>query len=728
MSKLPVTSGSVALNTEPIETTDTFKDGILITQDAEVRATDSGTSVYRDGLPFTSTGQLRYVDATAGLPGDVKWVNGFPLSGDALCVSTDSGVGYRNGIPFAANYAVSAIFSAAGAAIPVLKASRITGAVPLGVHFTAVETTHTDPNIKPFHDLLYIFKFGDGAAAEFYSYGMLAGQRSDKHMGGPVVVHVYTTVGNYTPELYVHDGVSLYGPVNVSKWGAADTVTGTGVITAQDPDVVWPTTSTICVSSSGDFTGAPAGSLQITSSDATTNLNNYGLSNKRLLFKGFEDFTVSGQGAKLRVVNCMISSFGGGKANLIAGIDNVTAFGVAANASLPANNPDNITITNLNCDNSAGYDQFKWFSLTTVTQTSGDAGLKDYRNGNFCLHDVTFSDGNTALTARGYGVVGSKINMQKTANGTGVSGAIGFYGVGLNIACIDSRIDCEHGGEHDIRTHAENLSIVSCHTMRPANGKHHLTVRGIGSTLAVNTPTMNYHNVEYNIFDGTLDTISILQPTTCSPTNTSTFEDLRYIRWDSNYYKGIKATEVMKISARDYSFRNNLIEIAAGSPGVNVLMHNGPGNASLTTPLANHYAYGNTVRSESTNILRFMSINEDAGLPGTAPTNVNHEANIVYSPSSSAASYISPSTVAAPATNLFNSTDAEITGLNPLFAGAVGTHVNAKLQAGSPYLNRVISKHSRIVDAAQMLLGNLPQDPGALTNVGRQNSAWDLVP
>jgi len=109
MSILTVTSGAVLLGIGSIQSTDTFQNGVLTSASGGLnRAVPAGGDEYSNGLLMTDAGQVRYVDATAGLPGDTIWSNGLPRSGGALCISTNAVSTYSNGIPFAANGAVAA--------------------------------------------------------------------------------------------------------------------------------------------------------------------------------------------------------------------------------------------------------------------------------------------------------------------------------------------------------------------------------------------------------------------------------------------------------------------------------------------------------------------------------------------------------------------------------------------------------------------------------------------
>jgi len=108
MSVLSVINGQVQLGTAAPVATDTFQNGILTSTTGLNRATTAGGNEYCNGLFLTDAGQVQYFDATAGLPADVQWSDGLPLSASGLCISTGPAVTYANGIPFAANGAVSA--------------------------------------------------------------------------------------------------------------------------------------------------------------------------------------------------------------------------------------------------------------------------------------------------------------------------------------------------------------------------------------------------------------------------------------------------------------------------------------------------------------------------------------------------------------------------------------------------------------------------------------------
>lgn len=109
MTPFPIMNDKVQLTVTAVDPTDAFLSALrLKADDSAVRAATVGTAYYCAGLPFTATGQLVYVDSTAGLPANTTYVNGLPISpAGALCVSTGATVGYSNGVPFTANGSVA---------------------------------------------------------------------------------------------------------------------------------------------------------------------------------------------------------------------------------------------------------------------------------------------------------------------------------------------------------------------------------------------------------------------------------------------------------------------------------------------------------------------------------------------------------------------------------------------------------------------------------------------
>lgn len=111
MSLFPIAADKIQLTTAAVGVTDQFQNGILVTAGTPLaRAATSGGAQVNNGLLMTATGQAVYVDATGGLPANTQFCNGLPISSaGALCISTNDAASYSNGLPMAANGAVSCV-------------------------------------------------------------------------------------------------------------------------------------------------------------------------------------------------------------------------------------------------------------------------------------------------------------------------------------------------------------------------------------------------------------------------------------------------------------------------------------------------------------------------------------------------------------------------------------------------------------------------------------------
>ena len=158
-----------------------------------------------------------------------------------------------------------------GVITPSVSAARTSGVAPLYVNFDATATTST-LSTNPSHELFFAHDFGDTGAGT-WANGVQSSGLTSKNAGyGPVTGHVFETPGTYPVTTVITDGVN------------SETVTNT--ITVQDPNTVYAGTATICISHSGNFTGAPSGATQITagSDDMYAAVNAVLASNKRILF------------------------------------------------------------------------------------------------------------------------------------------------------------------------------------------------------------------------------------------------------------------------------------------------------------------------------------------------------------------------------------------------------------------------------------------------------------
>lgn len=140
-------------------------------------------------------------------------------------------------------------------------ASRTSGVAPLAVHFDA--GGHSPIRTVTGASFLtgrYVWDFGDPSSGNWPLSG-----RPKNAETGPIAGHVYETPGTY-----------------VATLNGTDQVT----ITVQDPNVVFAGASTICLAQNGDFTGAPAGSTQLTTSSWSTLVGQLAAGRRVLLRRG----------------------------------------------------------------------------------------------------------------------------------------------------------------------------------------------------------------------------------------------------------------------------------------------------------------------------------------------------------------------------------------------------------------------------------------------------------
>lgn len=142
--------------------------------------------------------------------------------------------------------ALLAFASAAFASAPSVKleASRLAGPAPLAVLFDASGTTAAGVE-WPFHQLDYAFNFGDDRG-ETWMHG---GRPKNQQRGGPLAAHVFDRPGTYTVRVAVRAPGGSTGEATVR-------------VEVQDPDRLFAGQRTICVSPSGNFTGAPMGAAR----------------------------------------------------------------------------------------------------------------------------------------------------------------------------------------------------------------------------------------------------------------------------------------------------------------------------------------------------------------------------------------------------------------------------------------------------------------------------------
>ena len=453
----------------------------------------------------------------------------------------------------------SAATSGASLITPSVAVSRANGSgnlvAPLAVHFDAAATTAAAWTSRPFHDLEYRWDFGDEVVTT-WSYGSQPGIFLKNVAFGPVSAHVYESAGTFTPTLQVRFRKTD---------GTFDTTSYTcPSLTIISADTEFAGTKTICVSTSGDFTGAPSGHVPVTSSNATTALSgNIGDGNKRILFRRGETFGVAASMVVDKPGPCLVGAFGTGAKPIL-------------------NRTANVTLMN-------------WSRPTTPTT------VYDWRFQDLVLEGGSFSGAGVSgegsckrmlmlgceLQNQGYGLTfsGSLINglnasvpfthamwdeiyfvNSKIYNIIGTSGPCGIFGGFDRVTVLGSSIDNNGGGEHGYRTQYTNRAVLSHNTIQGiAVGKANLSIRG-GAFGGDNTSVAGLYSeknvVSYNdLVGGASGGIMGI-----GPQNSYNDERGRDMIVECNLYRGTASTTSVNTCAQpDITYRFNTALMSSGS-------------------------------------------------------------------------------------------------------------------------------------------------------------------
>jgi hypothetical protein len=194
-------------------------------------------------------------------------------------------------------------------------ATRSSGTAPLFVFFDASgnngsgdastwnqDSTLTATANQSFTDLHYAWNFNDPGAGTWVTDGT-----SRNVADGPLAAHLFETAGSYAPTLTITNASGQSCSVTLST------------ITVANANTTWSGTVTACISSSGNFTGCPAGASQTTSSNWDSALSS-AISGgaRRILYRAGDSFNMSNTSPYTVATPGpgMIGTFGSGNANV----------------------------------------------------------------------------------------------------------------------------------------------------------------------------------------------------------------------------------------------------------------------------------------------------------------------------------------------------------------------------------------------------------------------------
>lgn len=168
--------------------------------------------------------------------------------------------GFPRSVPLAGKAAAAA---AGGASVRIETQRGRLGVAPEGVFFEALVEGFDTPGPAPgriadprFHELYYIWNFGDPGARFVAPVNLVAAHR-DANVGyGPLTAHTFTRAGRYEVAVMVIEPAS------------GKTATASLLIEVRDPDAAFPGRSTLYVHPGRDVAAAPPGAQAFASLDA----------------------------------------------------------------------------------------------------------------------------------------------------------------------------------------------------------------------------------------------------------------------------------------------------------------------------------------------------------------------------------------------------------------------------------------------------------------------------
>jgi hypothetical protein len=551
---------------------------------------------------------------------------------------------------------------------------------PCAVYFDATATTDSviTSTLGVFHDAQFSWDFGDTAGGATWTNG--AGQGSKNAAYGPVTGHVFETAGTYTVTLTVYDGTN--------------TNTGTASITVTDADTYFSTTKTVCISTSGTFTGCPTGATHVTSSDWDAAFNANVGAGKRLLFRRGETFTASTS------ANIQVTGPG-----LVGAYDTGAAPIVQASAN-------NVNIIEYGVWTQTALADWRIMDLEfTGNGHSGNGGVMGNQNnpGSFDqlmifrmnIHDVhnamQFNDaGPDFANANGHPghhlYTGSAVVETTTTNVTGTTGGHSIFGAGNQYMVMGNSLNNNGGGEHTFRTVCANGFVFSNNTIAGAASTKHLIKlhsysydttgawnapsdfdAGIASVDNPTWPTTGTYTQNGVISDNKFVGGSEQWMVALGPQDNAHDERLRDIIVERNWFVASSSTTIGMISwVTRTTIRNNLFNLSGGADQyvMPVLRRGIEGTTAPTETYPNYVSiYNNSAYSSSAGTMIGIELApSDSGM-GTNNTaaNVVAKNNLAYSPSGTSPNMIH-GTGASPtisATN--NSSDAQMKSTSPNF-------------------------------------------------------------
>ena len=506
---------------------------------------------------------------------------------------------------------------------PSIVEARSSGVAPLSVFFDASGTTAASLTSKPFHELVYVWSFGDTAGGATWSYGARAGLSKNQAFG-PVASHVFETDGSYTVTLTVF---------HFDSGGTMSSASTTQTITVTDADTVFSGTNTIVFATDGVFTGKPTGAQEVTTSNYDTAINTYKATGKRLLFKKGQTFTATAP-AVLNVDGPgIVGAWGSGAAPKWIIATNYSALSLSYQSTAGIKD---WRVMDIEMD---GQDRF-------TAGVGGDGGIDqalllrlnihNVDNGVLMSHSILDYHNNNGhpghLMWDQFAMVDCRVNT--IHGGVPAAGYVGAYVSANRYTFMGNDMDSANGGGHVTRTPYIGRGVVSNNYYANSKADKHLWQMHAPGQTNTGVCGGGLYTEKVVVSDNTFSAGAAVWGVFVGPQNTGVDERLRNIIFERNYFvAGAGTTSAMSIRGplSAFTIRNNIVNMSvSGTSGVTGFETGDGGVGPVTTDI--NYLH-NTVYSAGTGEFRAVTV-------GTTQTNITVKNNLGYAPNASTAALL----------------------------------------------------------------------------------------
>ncbi len=448
--------------------------------------------------------------------------------------------------------------------------TRLEGVAPLSVFF---EPTF-DESREAFRTQVVHWNFGDEGAGRWST----TNGNKNTHTG-PIAAHVFETPGTFVTT------ATTVGP-------DGEDLTQTATIVVSDPDEVFAGESTVCISRTADFDGAPPGCNEVETTDLDV-VRSYIQPRARVLFRRGESWPLP----RPLVINVagpgLIGAFGEGEDPIFNPTTTAISFG--DRSPLTAND---WRITDL--------------QFVGDGASAGGIGI-GVQTSDLLLHKLTVRNVHNAVSAGDSilsywngegegphdmhdGLTLSELDVRGIVGGNGGNGV---YIVGRRLAVMGCHFEDSTEAEHVWRMpHVEKGLLTQNDVARAAVGKHLLKLHGprFDDGLLGNGQYTERVQISDNIFRAGVEA----WPVAIGPQNEANDERLRDIVLERNQFIAGSSNAIMvDIWAQSVTVRNNLFDVSTSSGNTRCVgvSQRGVEPAPVNVDIYNNTAYSSSDRT-----------------------------------------------------------------------------------------------------------------------------------